>query len=170
MRTIAAATLMSLAAAMLLSLQSSGAAQQQPDRATMSARAREIRALEASMMAAAVEKGADGYMSFYAEDAVELPNGSPMLLGKETIGKTMSFLDDENNRLTWTPVHVDVSESGDLAYTFGNYEFRSVGKDGKPSIEHGKYTTIWKKQKDGHWKVVLDMGNSSPEPKDSGSQ
>ncbi len=170
MKTIAAATLTLLAAAMLLSLQSSGAAQQQPDRATMSARAREIRALEASMMAAAVEKGADGYMSFYAEDAVELPNGSPMLLGKETIGKTMSFLDDENNRLTWTPVHVDVSESGDLAYTFGNYEFRSVGKDGKPSIEHGKYTTIWKKQKDGHWKVVLDMGNSSPEPKDSGSQ
>jgi ketosteroid isomerase-like protein len=79
-------------------------------------------------------------------------------------------LNDKNNRLTWSPVHVDVSESGDLGYTFGNYEFRSVGKDGKPAIEHGKYTTIWKKQKDGHWKVVLDMGNSSPEPKDSGSR
>ena len=74
------------------------------------------------------------------------------------------------NRLTWSPVHVDVSESGDLAYSFGNYEFRSIGKDGKPAVEHDKYTTIWKKQKDGRWKVVLDMGNASPEPKDSGSR
>jgi uncharacterized protein (TIGR02246 family) len=170
MKTIAAATLTLLAAVMLLSLQSSGAVQQQLDRATVSARAREIRGLEASMMAAAAEKAADGYMSFYAEDAVELPNGSPMLLGKEIIGKTMAFLDDKNNRLTWSPIHVDVSESGDLGYTFGNYEFHSIGNAGKPSIEHGKYTTIWKKQKDGRWKVVLDMGNSSPEPKDGGSR
>jgi uncharacterized protein (TIGR02246 family) len=170
MKTIAAATLTLLAAAMLLSLQSSGAAQQQPDRATVSARAREIRALEASMMAAVAEKGADGYMSFYAEDAVELPDGAQMLLGRESIGKTMMFLNDKNNSLTWSPVHVDVSESDDLAYSFGNYEFRSIGKDGKPAVEHGKYTTIWKKQKDGHWKVVLDMGNSNPEPKDGSSR
>jgi len=154
-----------IAAVLLLSFQTSRAAQQQPDRAMVSARVKEIRALEAAMMAAAAEKGADGYMSFYAEDAVELGNGSPALLGKETIGKTMTFLNDKNNRLTWAPVHVDVSESGDLGYSFGNYEFRSIGKDGKSSIEHGKYATIWKKQKDGRWKVVLDMGNSSQEPK-----
>jgi len=151
-------------AAVLLLLPCSIAAQR-PDRATISAREKEIRALEAAMMAAAAEKGAAGYMSFYAEDAVELPNGAQMLLGKDSIGKTMIFLDDKNNRLTWSPVHVDVSASGDLAYSFGNYEFRSIGKDGKPSVEHGKYTTIWKKQRDGKWKVVLDMGNANPEPK-----
>lgn len=69
MKTIAAATLMLLVAAMLLSLQSSGAAQQQLDRATVSARAREIRALEAAMMAAAAEEGADGYMSFSSRES-----------------------------------------------------------------------------------------------------
>ena len=151
-------------AAVLLLLPCSIAAQR-PDRATISAREKEIRALEAAMMAAAAEKGAAGYMSFYAEDAVELPNGAQMLLGKDSIGKTMIFLDDKNNRLTWSPVHVDVSASGDLAYSFGNYEFRSIGKDGKPSVEHGKYTTIWRKQREGKWKVVLDMGNANPEPK-----
>jgi uncharacterized protein (TIGR02246 family) len=165
-----ATTLALVAVVVLLSLQSSRGAQQQPDRATVTARVKELRALEAAMMAAAAEKGADGYMSFYAEDAVELGNGSLALLGKESIGKTMTFLNDKNNRLTWSPVHVDVSESGDLGYTFGNYEFRSIGKDGNPSVEHGKYTTIWKKQRDGRWKVVLDMGNSSPEPKDGGSR
>jgi ketosteroid isomerase-like protein len=61
-------------------------------------------------------------------------------------------------------VSADISASGDLGYTYGTFEFRSINKDGKPVIAHGKYTSIWKRQKDGSWKVVLDMGNSSPEP------
>jgi uncharacterized protein (TIGR02246 family) len=170
MKTIVVTTLALLATALLISLQSSLTAQQQaPTRATVSAREKEIRALESAMMAAAEDQGADGYISFYAEDAVELPNSAQMVLGKESIGKTMTFLNDKNNRLTWSPVFVDVSGSGDLGYSFGNYEFRSIGKDGKPSVEHGKYTTIWKKQKDGKWKVVLDMGNANPEPQDAAS-
>jgi uncharacterized protein (TIGR02246 family) len=160
----------SLLIAFLLVLLTTPALAQQSDRATVTVREKEIRAHESAMMAAASDKGAAGYMSFYAEDAVELPNGAQMILGKESIGKTMTFLDDKNNRLTWEPVHIDVSASGDLAYSFGNYEFRSIGKDGNTSVEHGKYTTIWKKQKDGKWKVVLDMGNTSPEPKDTASR
>jgi len=39
-----------------------------------------------------------------------------------------------------------------------------VDKDGTPIFAKGKYTTIWKLQKDGSWKVVLDMGNRSPTP------
>jgi hypothetical protein len=62
------------------------------------------------MMDAAAEKGAEGYMSFHAKDVVELPNGSLALLGKESIGKTVSLLDDKSNSLTWSPVHVDVSD------------------------------------------------------------
>ena len=124
-----------------------------------------LRALEAAMMTAAAEKGAVGYMSFYADDAVELPDGGGAISGKEDIRKTMQFLNDKNNRLTWTPVAVSVSQSGDLAYTYGLFLFRSIGKNGQPTIQHGKYTTIWKKQKDGQWKVILDMGNSSPTPK-----
>lgn len=141
--------LLLLAAALPLSLTASLCAQQ-PDRATVSAREKEIRALESAMMTAAAEKGAACYMFFYAEDEVELPNGAQMILGKESIGKTMTFLDDKNNRLTWSPVHIEVSASGDLAYSFGNYEFDSVGKVGK-------------------WKVVLDMGNENPEPQDDAS-
>jgi ketosteroid isomerase-like protein len=124
-----------------------------------------LRQLEADFMKAAAEKGSQGYMSFYADDAAELPNGEDMLQGKENIAKTMGFLDDKNNHLTWTPVHADMAASGDLGYTYGTYEFRSKDKDGKPTVERGKYASIWKKQKDGSWKVVMDMGNSSPSPK-----
>ena len=45
-----------------------------------------LKQLEAEFMKAAAEKGSQGYMSYYADDAVELPNGAPILQGKENIG------------------------------------------------------------------------------------
>jgi ketosteroid isomerase-like protein len=134
-------------------------------RAQSSSAADTLRQLEADFMKAAAERGSQGYMSYYAEDAVELPNGADMIQGKESIAKGMSFLDQKDNHLTWTPVHADMAASGDLGYTFGTYEFRSKDKDGKPTVEYGKYASVWKKQKDGNWKVVMDMGNASPGPK-----
>jgi|SRR5579863_6837220 len=120
-----------------------------------------LRQLEADFMKAAAERGSAGYLSYYADDSVELPNGGDAIQGKVNIAKGMGFLDDKNNHLTWIPVGADISASGDLGYTYGTFEFSSIGKDGKSTVEHGKYTSIWKKQKDGSWKVVLDMGNSS---------
>jgi ketosteroid isomerase-like protein len=133
--------------------------------ATAKADADILKQLEADFMKATAERGSQGYISFYAEDAAELPNGADALQGKENISKTMGFLDDKNNHLTWTPVHADMAASGDLGYTYGTYQFRSKDRDGKPTVEYGKYVSIWKKQKDGSWKVVMDMGNSSPSPK-----
>jgi ketosteroid isomerase-like protein len=127
-------------------------------------RGERLRQMEGEFMKAAAEHGSAGYMSYYAEDAVEMPNGAAIISGKLKVAKTMGFLDDRNNHLSWTPVGADISSSGDLGYTYGTYEFRSVGKDGKPVVENGKYTSIWKKQKDGSWKVVLDMGNASAVP------
>src|ERR1700675_2822452 len=124
-----------------------------------------LKQLEAEFMKAAADNGSRGYMSYYADDSVEVPNGAALIQGKNNIAKGMALLDDKNNRLIWTPVGADISSSGDLGYTYGNYEFHSKNKEGKDTIEYGKHTSIWKRQKDGSWKVVLDMGNSSPNPK-----
>ena len=124
-----------------------------------------LKQLESEFMKAAAEKGSQGYMSYYADDSVELPNGAAIIPGKANIAKGMGFLDDKNNRLSWTPVGADISASGDLGYTYGTFEFHSKDKDGKPTVEYGKYTSIWKLQQDGSWKVVLDMGNAIAPPK-----
>jgi ketosteroid isomerase-like protein len=133
--------------------------------ASPKATAEVLKQLEGEFMKVAAEKGCAGYMSYYADDAVEVPNGSPLIQGKVNIAKGMGFLDDKSNRLTWVPVGADISASGDLGYTYGSYEFHHKGKDGKPTVEQGKYTSIWKLQQDGVWKVVLDMSNASPEPR-----
>jgi ketosteroid isomerase-like protein len=61
--------------------------------------------------------------------------------------------------LTWEPLYADISVSGDLGYTYGL--FASHTKTGK-LLGRGKYVTIWKKQRDGTWKYVLDGGNEGP--------
>ena len=133
--------------------------------ADKAATAETLKQLEAEFMQAAAARGSQGYMSYYADESVEVPNGENLLIGKDAIAKTMGFLDDKNNSLTWKPIGADVSSSGDLGYTYGTYEFRSKDASGKPTVSYGKYTSIWKRQKDGGWKVVLDMGNASPSPK-----
>jgi ketosteroid isomerase-like protein len=130
--------------------------------ASAKATADTLRQLEGEFMKAAAERGSAGYMSYYADDAVEVPNGGPTIQGKVNIAKGMGFLDQKDNHLMWTPVGADISASADLGYTYGTYEFRSKDKDGKPVVDHGKYTSIWKMQRDGSWKVVLDMGNATP--------
>ena len=65
--------------------------------------------------------------------------------------------------LTWQPIFADVSASGELGYTTGPWEFRRNGPDDK-EVAHGNFISLWKKQADGTWKVVVDTGISNPPP------
>lgn len=65
--------------------------------------------------------------------------------------------------LSWEPVYADVARAGDLGYTTGPWEFRPQGAADKP-IAQGHYMTIWKKQSDGAWKFVLDLGTQNSPP------
>ena len=68
-------------------------------------------------MKAAADKGSQGYMSYDADESVELPDGGPMIQGKTNTAKGMSFFEDNNNRLIWTPVGAEISSWGDFSYT-----------------------------------------------------
>lgn len=118
--------------------------------------------LESDFQKATAEKGWDGYITYYAEDGVELPNGESIVQGKEAIRKSLGEW-APGMSLTWKPVKAEMAASGDLGYTYGTFEFRAKDKDGHPIVRYGKYATVWKRQKDGSWKVAMDMGNSGPE-------
>ena len=102
-------------------------------------------------------------MSYFAEDAADLPNGGPIVTGKENIRQALGPWGPDVS-LTWTPVKAEMAASGDLGYTYGPFVFKANDKDGNSVTRNGKYTTVWKKQKDGTWKVALDMGNSGSSP------
>jgi len=63
---------------------------------------------------------------------------------------------DSDYTLTWEPRNGAIAKSGDLGYTYGVYALRPSQKD---TVFYGTYVSIWKKQKDGSWKFVLDTGN-----------
>jgi uncharacterized protein (TIGR02246 family) len=54
--------------------------------------------------------------------------------------------------VTTTSLWVD----GETAFETGKYVYK-YQTDGKPATDEGRYATIWKRQKDGSWKLYLDM-------------
>ncbi len=63
--------------------------------------------------------------------------------------------------LNWGPGIADVAASGELGYTSGPYELRP-GRDAEPT-GFGHYVSVWKKQPDGTWRVVIDAGITHPQ-------
>ena len=55
-----------------------------------------------------------------------------------------------------------MSPANDMGFTWGHYEGKSMGLDGKPSVTAGRYITIWKKQPSGEWKVAMDASADEP--------
>jgi ketosteroid isomerase-like protein len=56
---------------------------------------------------------------------------------------------------SWLPNKIEVARSGELAYSLGTYRNGYNDSQGKPVEDPGHYAMIWRKQSDGHWRVVL---------------
>lgn len=65
--------------------------------------------------------------------------------------------------INWEPVYADISRAGDLGYTTGPYAITDNTPQQRPS-KHGYFFSVWKKQDDGNWKVMLDLGVDTPAP------
>jgi ketosteroid isomerase-like protein len=68
--------------------------------------------------------------------------------------------------LIWEPKFADISITEDLGYTTGPWEYKSKTSEGEV-VKRGYYVTIWKKQEDKKWKVVLDIGISGIQSPDN---
>jgi ketosteroid isomerase-like protein len=63
--------------------------------------------------------------------------------------------------LDWVPSFADIAVGEDLGYTTGPWIVTDrSGQDRPPG--YGTYLSVWKKQPNQEWKVVLDIGTSSP--------
>lgn len=108
------------------------------------------------------EGSAEAFKAYLADDALQLPNGGQPISGRDSIYMSMSK--GPEVQLRWEPQEAVVSALDDMGYTWGTYTATWKGADGKMKTSHGKYLNVWRKQDDGTWKVVVDMGNQSPAP------
>ncbi len=125
------------------------------------AAAAEIRDADVAFAKATAERGVDGWVSWFADSGMQVIAGRNVV-GRAAIRELMApSLGDTTRTLTWHPVSAEASEDGDLGYTVGRWD-RSVRMRDSTVVTHGSYVTIWRKQGDGTWKVVLDVGNTDP--------
>jgi ketosteroid isomerase-like protein len=109
------------------------------------------------------EKGAaQAFYEFVAPEAINLSAGEPPIRGRDAIKIHLSA--GPQGFFTWQPAAADVARSGDMGFTWGTAVFQGKGADEKPRINYSKYVTVWRKQNNGRWKVVLFSTSPSPPP------
>lgn len=108
-----------------------------------------------------VEKGIrDSFLMFFADDGIYF-NPHPVKT-REDILKRPAPAARPPVELNWRPVYADVSRAGDLGYTTGPYTYTDKSPEKKPT-RYGFYFSIWKRQPDESWKVVVDCGIHTPD-------
>jgi ketosteroid isomerase-like protein len=117
--------------------------------------------LEARFAKDVAARGGAAFADWFAEDGVALGNGQAPVVGRVAIIKSATW-SPKDYKLTWTPTDAVMGPSGDMGYTWGHFDGHSKDANGNPVTTSGRYMTIWRKQPDGNWKVVLDAGANEP--------
>src|SRR5687768_1639981 len=67
----------------------------------------------------------------------------------------------KDHQLIWEPRFGDVAASGELGYLTGpSRDILPSRNNGRP--RHAVYASVWKRQRDGTFKVVIDPGTNVP--------
>ena len=101
----------------------------------------------------------DSFLEFFADDAVRFDREP---------GPAKPFLQQLKPQppsvveLNWEPRYGDVAASGELGYLTGPAS-RIVHTDPQQPVTELAYFSIWKRQSDGQFKVVIDQGITTPQ-------
>ena len=109
-------------------------------------------AAEKAFAASAVKDGTkEAFAKFAASDALAFrPN--PV-----NARKYYEAQPDMNN-IDWSADFARVSRSGDLGFTSGSFVVNDTKK------MYGHYVTVWRRNKNGNWEFILDMGADTNKP------
>lgn len=131
----------------------------QPQRPLPQALTQMIEAERAFAARALVVGWKQAFLEYFADEAVGFDGGVGR--AKEQIRRNPDPPPDL--QLIWEPRYGDISASGDLGYLTGPVRNVRKSRDsGRP--RHSNYASIWKRQPDGSFKVLLDFGVDTPGP------
>jgi ketosteroid isomerase-like protein len=100
-------------------------------------------------------------VEYFAESAIALANAQVRLAREWVAGVPDPSPGHEHLRESH---YGDVSASGELGYLLGSTRTITPPRDarGAPATRHTNYVTIWKRQRDGSFRIVLDVGVDAP--------
>ena len=100
------------------------------------------------------------FLEYFADSAVGF-DGEQALPAKEIFRKQPD--PPKDRKLIWEPRYGDIASSGDLGYLTGPVR-RIVPEQNNGQPFHSIYASVWKRQADGSFKVVMDFGVATPGP------
>ena len=114
---------------------------------------------------ATAEKRVDGWVAFFAPNGSMIDDTSSPVTGPSAIRAEMEpVFKDSTFTLRWHPTKGDIMIPGVIGYTVGIWERMRKNKEGQWMKSTGTYSTVWMKQPDGSWKIVLDTGVTDGPP------
>lgn len=140
--------LVSLGLSLILALYCcSPASKEQVDTASSEVEAREI-AFARTM----ADRDFKAFFNFISPEAVFFSGNEPQR-GHDAISKVWAkYFEGETAPFSWHPDVIEVLESGHLAISSGPVRNTS-------GEVIGRFNSIWRKDEDGHWRVVFDKGS-----------
>jgi uncharacterized protein (TIGR02246 family) len=123
-----------------------------PDNAQLK---QEIQAIETAYANAQNSGDINAVAAYYANDAVTMPDGMPMMVGNEAIKKDLEEGAAKNKGTTVSYEVLDAFGCENYVTEIG----KSTRKDSTGNIKStGKYMAVWEKR-DGKWICIRDIGN-----------
>lgn len=120
----------------------------------------DVRCQEVAFSRAAEDRDLAAFVSFLDADARFV--GTGVLRGPDEIAAAWQvFFEDDGPEIRWRPQFVEVLESGDLALTRGPYRVLAKGPNGEVVEEWGTFNSVWRKDADDTWRIILDAGSKS---------
>ena len=126
---------------------------------------RQIEAAAIEIWQAVARGDSAAILAHYADDALILGSGAPMLEGKPAVAAFLQGLFGGNTLRDVTGHVTDIMISGDLSVETGTYAMTIIPKNGNTVADNGKYIHVWKKSAGGSWKVVRYAPTSDIPPR-----
>jgi len=112
-----------------------------------------LREADRAFLRATRERGLEGWLAAFAEDAVVFPPAGALACTPEARRKHYAGLAGFPAKdFLWDPEDAGLAQSADLGWTRGRWGSDASGVP----VWSGQYLSIWRKDASGAWKVVAD--------------
>jgi ketosteroid isomerase-like protein len=106
-------------------------------------------------------RGVDGWVSYFADNGAMGSADGPPVSGRDAIGQAMKdAFATPGFSLRWKPDYARILVPSKLGYTSGTFTSTRLNERGEKVTKTGVYITVWRKQKDGAWKIEFDTGEN----------
>jgi len=112
----------------------------------------QVRAAETAFAKTMADRDHAKFTTFLADETIFFGSKSVMR-GKSAVSEAWKrFFEGPKAPFAWAPEKVEVLDSGTLAMSSGPVT------DPETGARVGTFNSTWRREKDGSWKIVLDIG------------